>query len=83
MTKQPHLVVYDYGSGGVWAVILSSDKGQIAAKYPLLQVVDQRPAWMTEDEYRKILATLAFDVDAEPHGWLLSVIAEQKSRSGP
>ena len=83
MTKQPYLVVYDYGSGGVWAVIFASDKAQIAAKYPLLQVVDQRPAWMTEDEYQKILAKLEFDVDAEPHGWLLTVITEQKNHSGP
>ena len=77
MKKEPYLVVYDYGSGGVWAVIFASEKAQIAARYPLLQVVENRPAWMTEEEYQKILATLAFDIDAAPHGWLLSVVAEQ------
>jgi sugar (pentulose or hexulose) kinase len=77
MMKKPYLVAYDYGSGGVWAVIFAADKAQIGVKYPLLHVIDDRPTWMSEDEYQKILATLAFDIDAEPYGWLLSIVEEQ------
>lgn len=80
MTKHPFLVVYDYGAGGVWAVIYAEDKAQIAAKYPLLKVVDTRPVWMTEDEYRQIRDALSFDIEAEPRGWLLSVAAQQEGR---
>lgn len=81
MTKESFLVLYDYGMGGVWAVIFANSKQQIAAKYPLLRIVEDRPAWMTENEYQKVLASLSFDIDAPPRGWLLSLEAEQ--RKGP
>lgn len=76
--KEAFLVVYDYGSGGVWAVIFANSKDQIVQKYPLLLVIEQRPSWMTEDEYRRTLESLSFDIDDPPTGWLLSVVAEQR-----
>lgn len=75
MTKEPYLVVYDYGSGGVWAVIYANRGEQIFEKYPMLRVFDKRPSWMNEEEYQKIRATHSFDIDDEPHDWLLSVFA--------
>ncbi len=77
MEKKPFLVVYDYGSGGVWAVIFAVTREQIALKYPRLQVIEVRPLWMTDVEYNQIASKLSFDIDDQPHGWLLSVIKEQ------
>jgi hypothetical protein len=77
MKKIPHLVVYDYGMGGVWAVILADNDSKIISKYPKLQVVAKRPSWMNEEEYKKIKASNTFDIDSEPHGWLISAMAEK------
>ena len=75
MTKSPFLVAYDYGMGALWAVIYAHEKSQIAVKYPMLKIVDTRPSWMTEDEYQRVCQILSLDVDAEPRGWLLSVVS--------
>ena len=80
MKKHPFLVLYDYGMGGVWAVIHADEKSQISQKYPWLSVVEARPSWMTEQEYQKILSTLSFDIDEPPRGWLLSAASEQGNR---
>lgn len=78
MQKKPFLVVYDYGSGGVWAVIFAIKREQIALKYPRLKIIESRPGWMTDVEYTQIESRLSFDIDDHPHGWLLSVVAEQE-----
>lgn len=77
MNKEPYLVVYDYGMGGVWAVVYANNKKQIIDKYPMLDVVDERPSWMTEDLYEKTRANRSFDADDAPCGWLLTVVNEQ------
>ena len=64
--KQPFLTVYDYGLGGVWAVVLSPDKTAIQRKYPILDVFDERPPWMSEDHYAAIVERNLYDIDDEP-----------------
>lgn len=75
--KTPHLVVYDYGTGGVWAIIAAENAGAISDKYPLLTVVEQRPPWMTDTEYERISATHSYDVDQEPDDFLRALAAER------
>jgi hypothetical protein len=74
--KKQHLVVYDYGMGGVWAVIFARSEEEILAKYPALQVIHEWPAWMTDEEYERTLANQSFDVDDEPRGWILEMARE-------
>jgi hypothetical protein len=77
--KKAHLVVYDYGKGGVWAVIHARSKEEISAKYPDLIVWDgPRPNWMTDDWYNRISSESTFDIDEEPRGWLRAVLDEQR-----
>jgi phosphoglycerol transferase MdoB-like AlkP superfamily enzyme len=79
MKKVPFLVCYDYGMGGNWAVIYSDREARVTQKYPWLKVFDQRPSWMSNQEYDNILTTQTFDVDDPPTGWLLAASREQGS----
>ena len=68
--KQPFLTVYDYGAGGVWVIVRSPDKKSIQRKYPILDVFDERPRWMSDDLYAKIAERHVYDIDDEPAGVL-------------
>jgi hypothetical protein len=72
--KTAFLVVYDYGTGGVWAVIHARSKGEIAQKYPMLIVQEDHPPWMTEKKYREIASSNTLDIDDQPTGWLLAAV---------
>jgi hypothetical protein len=75
--KKSFLVLYDYGMGGVWAIIDARSEDEIIDKYPMLTVRESRPAWMTDEKYDKTASTLKFDIDDPPTGWLLA-LAESK-----
>ena len=64
--KHPFLTVYDYGAGDVWAVVRSPDKRSIERKYPILDVFDERPFWMSDDHYARIVERHFYDIDDEP-----------------
>jgi hypothetical protein len=71
--KKEFLVVYDYGTGDLWATMNARAKDEITQRYPMLRVQDARPAWMTDDLYEKIISTSTFDIDHEPSSWLLTL----------
>jgi hypothetical protein len=68
--KKQYLVVYDYGTGGVWALIAARSELEILQKYPDLEIVKERPQWMTDEYCSNILSKNSFDIDDEPRGWL-------------
>ncbi len=68
--KSAYLIVYDYGTGGVWGIIHAHSKQEILSKYPNLSIFDERPSWMSEQDYKRIEATSNFDIDSPPSGWL-------------
>ena len=70
MGKHAFLTVYDYGAGGVWAIVRSPDKKSIERKYPILDVLDERPTWMSDDLYAKIAERHFYDIDDEAAGVL-------------
>lgn len=61
-----HLVVYDYGQGGVWARVRAESRAQLEREYPELMVVNSPPSWMSDDE----LAALPVLDIAQPSGIL-------------
>ena len=79
--KQPFLTVYDYGAGGVWAVVRSPDKKSIQRKYPILDVFDERPRWMSDDLYAEIVQRNLYDIDDEAAG-VLQFMLEEIQRHG-
>ncbi len=73
-TKKSFLVVYDYGTGGVWALVKAASAEEIVRKYPVLTVVEERPAWMTDEALESIDT---FDIGDGPPDWLALAIKEQ------
>jgi hypothetical protein len=74
--KQSFLTVYDYGAGGLWAIMRSPDKNSIKRKYPILDVFDERPRWMSDDLYAKIAERNLYDIDDEPAAVLQFILEE-------
>ncbi|MGZ3272137.1 MAG: hypothetical protein ACXU82_05770 [Caulobacteraceae bacterium] len=79
--KQPFLTVYDYGGGGVWAIVRSPDKKSIQRKYPILDVFDERPGWMSDDLYAQIAERHFYDIDDEAAGVLQFVLEDIQRRA--
>jgi hypothetical protein len=75
--KRDFLVVYDYGMGGIWAIIHARSKDEITQKYPRLSVQEMRPAWMSDEVYSDISSTRRYDIDDPPRDWLLSIIVQE------
>ena len=48
------LVCYDYGNGGLWAVVLASSADEITARYPEVVIVPERPPWMGDAKHVKL-----------------------------
>jgi hypothetical protein len=75
--KNPYLVVYDYGTGGLWGLLRARSKDEIATKYPELSILDQRPDWMTADRFDELKGD-PYDIDAPPRGMLRAVTADRQ-----
>ena len=80
VTKGPFLVVYDYGQGGVWAFVKAPSRAAILRRFPELEVVDTRPAWMSEADVARIRATGTLDLE-RPSGLLSDLVAQRKGAS--
>jgi hypothetical protein len=75
------LVGFDYGMGGVWGLVNAPSEAEIKTIYPELKVVHERPVWMTERIYEKIVAREPYDVYGEPEGILKAVVGERSKRA--
>ncbi len=72
-----YLVVYDYGMGGLWGVLLAPSEVAIKAKYPELRIASERPAWMTEEAFQRLREQPLW-LDAEPEGMLQAVVSDRE-----
>jgi hypothetical protein len=77
--KSRFLVAYDYGTGGLWGVMLARSADEITTTYPELGVVAERPAWMSEEEYER-LADDPYDIEGAPRGLLDALLADRQRR---
>jgi hypothetical protein len=68
--KNQYLILHDYGTGGVWGLMTARSEQEIYDKYPMVEVIKMRPAWMTDAVYNEIILKNLFDIDDEPRGWL-------------
>jgi hypothetical protein len=58
-----YLVLHDYETGGVWSYLRAASAEQIHAKFPMLTVYEEPPAWMSEAERRNIELKSTYDVE--------------------
>jgi hypothetical protein len=56
--------------------MIARDADEILAAYPELTIVESRPDWMTGERF---LSLARHDVDGEPAGLLLAILADRRS----
>ena len=78
MDKRPYLVCYDYGTGGLWAIVRARSEEEIHRDYPELLIAPERPKWMTEERYQDLLDRECHDIDGQPWGVLNAVLADRE-----
>jgi hypothetical protein len=76
-TTREFLVVYDYGMGGLWAVVHAHSAAEIVAMYPELTVMDERPEWMTDEVLAEIRQDESHNLHDQPHDLLEGLIAQR------
>jgi hypothetical protein len=66
-----YLAVYDYGMGGVWVVVSADSADAVTDKYPELEVFEERPAWLNDEQYAQLER---HNIDESPTGFLRVLI---------
>lgn len=62
MRLREFLIVYDYGTGGVWGLALASNPAKIREHFPQLRIVAERPIWMDDGRFQKLREASSFVV---------------------
>jgi hypothetical protein len=75
MGKQEFFVVYDYGQGGLWAILRAESAEQVRRKYPGLDVFEGRPPMLDDATVSSIRRAGVRDIDDAPDGWLADLQA--------
>ena len=73
MRRCKFLAVDDYGTGGIWFVLLADSEEQIHKALPTVQVFPpgERPAWMSEAMLNEIEDRDTYDIeDLPPSAWM-------------
>ena len=70
MQRKEFFVLYDYGKGGLWAIVRADTVEQVRRRYPQLQVFEDRPASANDAMVAAMRRDNCFDIDDEPVGWL-------------
>ena len=73
------LVVYDYGTGGIWGLANGTSALEITRVLPELTVVNEKPDWMTAEILNETRLKSSFAV-ADPNSypeWLRSLVADR------
>lgn len=71
------LVCYDYGMGGLWAVLIAPSEDAITSKYPELSVADSQPIWMTDEEVARLRSEPIWLDEDPPTGILVALLADR------
>jgi hypothetical protein len=69
MGDSEYVVAYDYGTGGVWAVMTGPSKYAIESAYPDLHVVEEAPSWMDAARYDRLKGRTGFRFDRPDDYW--------------
>ena len=81
MSEREFLVVYDYGTGGVWGFARAQSEADILETFPELNVVHESPAWMTQEQESKVRSVSSFtigEVSSYPE-WLRALVADRRA----
>lgn len=75
--KKTFLVCYDYGMGGLWGLLSAQSESDIRRIFPELSIFQERPRWMKDEQYVRIVEKQRHDIDETPKGMLKAVIEDR------
>lgn len=75
---EPFLVCYDYGTGGLWGVLMAPSETAIKAKYPELGIIEEPPGWMSRERFRDLSEDPLWLDDEPPQGLLKALVADRE-----
>jgi hypothetical protein len=70
MSLQVFWVLYDYGQGGLWAVVRAESVAQISTLYPSLRVFESPPQSLDRATKERILRAGVQDLEHPRLDWL-------------
>lgn len=82
MTTREVYVLYDYGQGGLWAIVLAESAKQVRDRFPQLQVFEEAPKVLEPEVLEKIRQSGVFRYDDLRGGWLADFAANHPDCSG-
>jgi predicted ATP-dependent Lon-type protease len=74
-TRSPASQIYDYGTGGIWAIVHARTAEEIEKKFESLKVMDLRPDFITDEVLDDIRQKFTFDID-RPEGWITQFLRQ-------
>lgn len=77
MNQETFMVAYDYGAGGLWGLMRAGSEEEIHRLYPELVIVYERPPWMTDQDYSRMVQKDTYDLDSPPTGMLKAIVADR------
>lgn len=83
LPDKPFLVCYDYGTGGLWGVLMAPSDAAIRAKYPELVIAGEPPAWMSPDRHRALAEEPLWLHDEPPQGFFMRWSAIEDATDQP
>jgi hypothetical protein len=76
--KREYFVLYDYGQGGLWTIVVADSAEQIRRRLPEVMVFDAPPASLSTEAVDAIRAQGLQSIDANPlSGWLADLDARR------
>lgn len=82
MLTRSFYVLYDYGQGGLWAIIRAQNAEQVRRRYPELEVFESPPEVLSADVLAMIRDRGEFGIDDPPVGWLAGLVARRQPPPG-
>lgn len=71
------LVLYDYGMGGLWAVVIANSADEILSRYPEVRIANERPAWMNHTMFDRLRSEAILLNVAADEGLFKAVVADR------
>lgn len=65
-----YFVLYDYGQGGLWAIVEAESAEQISGRIPDVLVFDEPPKWLAREALDAIRARGVQSLDAAASAFL-------------
>ena len=68
--KRSFIFGYDYGTGGLYALISANSEQEVLKKYPFLKLVTEEPPGGKAAYFKYLFDKGPFDIDDEPPKWI-------------